>query len=602
MPSAWERMCELKAGSDLIRRVNRARDKFVEIDPAATAEEKLLSSSVRAYTSGIASSPQSTDNYYKRGYVQFMHKEYESAIHDFSRAVEINPQYADAWSARGNCYFMTGKIHLAINDFRQAVDVNPALSDCYYNLGNAEFELGHHEESILMFTRAIAIDLEFAAAYNNRATVFKLVDQHEKAIDDLTSALEQTDATTDIADKVSYRLNRGDAYMKLDMYPQAIEDLTEAIDLDATCADAMALRCGAFVATGRFMLAEKDGISAVELSPECAQALYYRGQARHSLGRHDEALLDLGQAIECCGDKQRPEYQHMRGAIRDALGDTAGATEDFCASLHLQPSLHQKDIATREKDQDPELLDATRRRNEVTIAHATDQIKGGNSNGEVYLARGEAYLLKGEYCKAMTDIATQLSCEQPATAALAAYWAGRVQQEQQAYDEAGDFFGRALGVGSAAGVNTIILSNVAMAEVLLATDRADKSLEHAIAATEMNLNSAQAHAVKGRCLLRLSVEDPALIADALAALDAAIALDSKCNIAFATRRQARYRGGELAAAFQDYQTATALDPKLIGQTAELVMATVQLHEPLGSTQRLQPRGSLIGQQTALMNQ
>ena len=102
MPSAWERMCELKAGSDLIRRVstihaarwanvalqvNRARDKFVEIDPAATAEEKLLSSSVRAYTSGIASSPQSTDNYYKRGYVQFMHKEYESAIHDFSRAV-----------------------------------------------------------------------------------------------------------------------------------------------------------------------------------------------------------------------------------------------------------------------------------------------------------------------------------------------------------------------------------------------------------------------------------------------------------------------------------------------------------------------------------
>ena len=40
----------------------------------------------------------------------------------------------------------------------------------------------------------------------------------------------------------------------------------------------------------------------------------------------------------------------------------------------------------------------------------------------------------------------------------------------------------------------------------------------------------QAHAVKGRCLLRLSVEDPALIADALAALDAAIALDSKCNI------------------------------------------------------------------------
>merc|ERR1740133_428776 len=165
MPSAWERMCELKAGSDLIRRVNRARDKFVEIDPAATPEEKLLSSSVRAYTSGIASSPQS----------------------------------ADAWSARGNCYFMTGKIHLAINDFRQAVDVNPALSDCYYNLGNAEFELGHYEESILMFTRAIAIDLEFAAAYNNRATVYKLVDQHEKAIDDLTAALEQTDGSTEIA-------------------------------------------------------------------------------------------------------------------------------------------------------------------------------------------------------------------------------------------------------------------------------------------------------------------------------------------------------------------------------------------------------------------
>ena len=49
----------------------------------------------------------------------------------------------------------------------------------------------------------------------------------------------------------------------------------------------------------------QDGINAVELSPACAEALYYRGQARHSLGRHDEALIDLGAAIECCGPKQR---------------------------------------------------------------------------------------------------------------------------------------------------------------------------------------------------------------------------------------------------------------------------------------------------------
>lgn len=113
----------MKAGSDLIRRVinpnadiiqvlelsyklllfvqvNKSRHDFVEIDPNSSPEDKLFSASMRSYTSGIASNPQSTDAYYKRGYAQYRHGHYQDALADFTRAVDLNPCFTDGWYLR----------------------------------------------------------------------------------------------------------------------------------------------------------------------------------------------------------------------------------------------------------------------------------------------------------------------------------------------------------------------------------------------------------------------------------------------------------------------------------------------------------------------
>jgi hypothetical protein len=83
--------------------------------------------------------------------------------------------------------------------------------------------------------------------------------------------------------------------------------------------------------------------------------LLYRGMAREALGHHDDALVDLTQAIDMhalpSSDQARALF--TRGAVLDAMGRTDDAIGDYGAALvfapHFAPALNNRANAYRRR-------------------------------------------------------------------------------------------------------------------------------------------------------------------------------------------------------------------------------------------------------------
>ena len=83
--------------------------------------------------------------------------------------------------------------------------------------------------------------------------------------------------------------------------------------------------------TGRYPEAVEDLSTALAIAarlgmPENYNILAHRGEALRLAGRHEEAVRDFSAAIAL---NPHPVYFHLRGLARKALGETAGAAEDF---------------------------------------------------------------------------------------------------------------------------------------------------------------------------------------------------------------------------------------------------------------------------------
>jgi tetratricopeptide (TPR) repeat protein len=111
-----------------------------------------------------------------------------------------------------------------------------------------------------------------------------------------------------------------------------------------------AKRAESLRALGQHAEAERDWTRALAEDPGNPWLLQQRAQARAQLGRLEEAIQDLTDALASEQEESvDPELLRDRGALRARLGDTAGARADFEAGLS----------GFREGDP-PELLDSLR--------------------------------------------------------------------------------------------------------------------------------------------------------------------------------------------------------------------------------------------------
>ncbi|WP_240360844.1 tetratricopeptide repeat protein [Pyxidicoccus caerfyrddinensis] len=147
------------------------------------------------------------------------------------------------------------------------------------------------------------------------------------------------------------RLHRALSLARLGRHAEAVADFDALVAGGYRKALVIHMRrAESLEALGREVEAERDWTLAIEEDPGNPWLLQQRANVRARLGRLEEAVKDLTDALATqAGEDVDPELLRERGALRARLGDAAGARADFEAGL----------AAFREGDP-PGLLDALR--------------------------------------------------------------------------------------------------------------------------------------------------------------------------------------------------------------------------------------------------
>jgi tetratricopeptide (TPR) repeat protein len=82
-------------------------------------------------------------------------------------------------------------------------------------------------------------------------------------------------------------------------------------------------------------LAIKDYTAALEIEPENARVLGWRGMAWHLAGERDKALDDFTEAIRIEADDA--DLYKWRAYVAEIKGNLGKALEDYTAALRIDP-------------------------------------------------------------------------------------------------------------------------------------------------------------------------------------------------------------------------------------------------------------------------
>ena len=135
---------------------------------------------------------------------------------------------------------------------------------------------------------------------------------------------------------------------------------------------------------------------AIRLKPDDARAYNNRGAAKHSLGRHEDAMADCTEAIRLKPDDARA--YNNRGAAKHSLGRHEDAMADYNESLRLKPDYAE---AYRNRGAAKGSLG----RHEDAMADCAEAIRLKPDDAVAYNNRGVAKGSLGQYEDAITDCA-----------------------------------------------------------------------------------------------------------------------------------------------------------------------------------------------------
>ncbi|MBI5686582.1 MAG: tetratricopeptide repeat protein [Verrucomicrobia bacterium] len=123
------------------------------------------------------------DAYRRRG-------EIDAAIADYSRAIELKPDYAKAYAWRSYAYGVKQDDMRAAQDFTRAVELDRSDPTPYSCRGLASIARGNYDSALADFNKAIEMKPSDADGYSNRALAYSCRNDYGRAIEDYNRAIE----------------------------------------------------------------------------------------------------------------------------------------------------------------------------------------------------------------------------------------------------------------------------------------------------------------------------------------------------------------------------------------------------------------------------
>ncbi|MCX6907539.1 MAG: tetratricopeptide repeat protein [Verrucomicrobia bacterium] len=123
------------------------------------------------------------DAYRRRG-------EIDAAIGDYTRAIELKPDYAKAYAWRGYGYGVKRDDQRAAQDFARAIELDRSDPLPYSCRGLASIARGSYDSAIADFNKAIEMKPANADDYANRALAYCCKNDYARAVEDYSRAIE----------------------------------------------------------------------------------------------------------------------------------------------------------------------------------------------------------------------------------------------------------------------------------------------------------------------------------------------------------------------------------------------------------------------------
>ena len=191
----------------------------------------LSSADVFGGNDTIPSSPQTAEEWVKRGKEAKDDWDHDEAIKCFEKAIELYPDYAEAYFELGEIYaYWYEQDEKAIKYYDKAAELNPDYVFAFYTLGIIYADRDEqYEKAIKCFEKVIKLNPDYAKAYNNMGLAYAEWDeQYDEAIKCFEKAIE---LEPDFAD--AYH-NLGNAYLIQGYKDKAIECYKKAAKLGDT--------------------------------------------------------------------------------------------------------------------------------------------------------------------------------------------------------------------------------------------------------------------------------------------------------------------------------------------------------------------------------
>jgi tetratricopeptide (TPR) repeat protein len=476
--------------------------------------------------------------------------------------------------------------------------VNGARAAALHERAEALHALGKHDEAIADYTRAISLAPRDMTAYSNRAALYLASERLDLAIADLTKVIGSEPANG------TALYNRGVAYQRTGKDDKALNDFRAAAGLTPPFAPAqLALdtliradlpRAASAVpgaVIGDFARLRKNadicadatqppaarvtsctlvGKEAVLHGPELAHVLDNRASALMALGKRDEALADLNDAIVANPRDEvglatratlyigmnRPDLAELdlaklklinprngttfynAGVTEQRTGALDKALDDYRNAVQLLPSFAPAHAALGA------LLTSTDPGAALTQFNQAIEL---DPQSPALKSRASLNLSQGRFDPAIHDFDELIARD--GTDNLAYLNRGVAKERLGNLDSALDDYGRSIALTPTAS------AHFDRANLYVQLDQPDKALADFNAALVIDPNNIKA--LLGRADMNYGARR---LADSLADYTRVVAAQPKNAEAFFKRGAVYFDMGDFAAAFRDYSVSLVLDP------------------------------------------
>ncbi len=271
----------------------------------ADEDLKLAQLKIDALNLGLNAYDLADSNYDSENYLE--------AIENYTKAILYIPSLNDVYYNRGIAKEMLGDFDKAIEDFTKGIESNASNKvDSYFRRGYLRFyKFGDEVGALLDYNNAIKLNPTNSDFYYHRA---KILDTND-ALQDLNKA-EQ--------------LGQSDTNLYYDIYVRKLEKV------DYT---------GCIKALDKFIEIYPTSKGKVTLS----KGYYLRGFMKTALNDHHAALLDYDKTIEL--DNKNAEAFYWRGVTKNTLGNNYSGMVDLLDAETLGFNIEKKEYNLTQDEQ-----------------------------------------------------------------------------------------------------------------------------------------------------------------------------------------------------------------------------------------------------------